>query len=54
MRHPKFILSTAKKAAKNYHDTIEQIIDFYAKDKTKEALFNMNENLIERFLENTK
>ena len=51
---PEIHTFNSQKDAKVYHDTIEQIIDFYANDKTKEALFNMNENLIERFLENTK
>ena len=37
-----------------YHDTINQIVDFHANDKTKKVLFDTNSALIESFLENTR
>jgi len=40
-----------KNIANLYHDTIEQIIDFNAADDAKRILFQMNENRIEKFLQ---
>lgn len=43
-----------KDAANIYHDTIEQIININAFDETKKQIFAINEDLIQRFIENVK
>lgn len=43
-----------KESAQLYHDTIEQIVDINASDETKQFLFNSNEKMIERFMENIR
>lgn len=41
-------------SANLYHDTIEQIIEINSNDKSKQAVFKVNEQLIESFLENVR
>ena len=41
-------------AAELYHDTIEQIVEINAEDKNKQAIFKVNEQLIDSFMENIR
>ena len=43
-----------KEAAELYYNTIEQIVDVNASDETKQPIFNANEALINRFVENIR
>lgn len=43
-----------KDSAELYYRTVEKIVEINAMDETKEAIFNMNEKIIERFNQNVR
>jgi len=43
-----------KTSADIYYKSISQLVEINEKDKTKKILFNMNDKLIESFMEKTK
>ena len=43
-----------KESAQIYYETIDEIVNFNLNDETKQAIFSVNDKMIEKFMENVR